>query len=72
MNWDDVFNAHGYWPVRCPDHPDHAVNRDDHTGEMLCTSGHKVLPVVRDEEDRVGDALKGETPPDPFRSLGYP
>ena len=58
--YDQMFNAHGYWPVRCPDHPDHAVNRDDTTGEMLCTSGHKVMPVVRDVEDRVGDALKGE------------
>jgi len=45
MNWDDVFQAHGYFPTKCPEHEGHAVLPDDVTGDMYCTSGHLVLPV---------------------------
>ena len=64
--WDDTFRRQGYTlaghpDIRCcPDHPGHALNPQA-DGRWLCTSGHVLpsdLPTIRDDEDRIGDALE--------------
>ena len=57
-DWDHGFADNGYTPLnrpdveRCPRHPGHAIL------DGQCTSGHPALPTVRDDEDRIADALK--------------